>query len=394
MTMTSFHNVGSVLVDERAIRSSIAAALRWGGAAAPASGGRFDAVDHVAYNPDLLDDYHRHIDGLLLAASPRNDGRTDARWRPSNAVLAQCALRADALPAGVGAFPQDFEYARARAFEEIRQPLSGKRLFATDGSVPLGARSHRIYRELGAGEAQIVNKGSQIPMASTARTSEAFGVAYVACGVTVNYFDALSTDFANIRQYQMDLALARRLVEEKINRIIWNGDAAAGIYGVLNYPHIAKMVIATAFTDASTGADIAQEVNDFLDTPMIESGSAFQPNAWIVSPKINSFISSRQHSLASDASIKAFILAAQAGRISSIEVAPELSAAGPNGEDVMIAYRKEADTLAHVEIQPAATLPVFQSSMFDTETVVIAATGGMVSAQSGNCLIGYVDVTP
>lgn len=394
MSLTSFHNVGHIALDERAVRSSLAAALRWGGAEPqPGSGAgtRYDASDNVAHDPDLLDAYHRHIDGLLLNANPaRYDGAgagTGRGWSPSRA-----ALRNDALPAGVPAFPQDFEHVRAQVFAEKRTPLSGRRLFATDGSVPLGARSHRIYRELGAGEAMIVSKGSQIPQASTARTSESFGVAFVACGVGVNYFDALSTDFANLRQYLMDLALARRLVDEKINRLIWSGDAAAGLYGVLNYPHIAKMVISTPFTDASTGADIAQEVNDFLDTPMIASGSVFQPNAWLVSPQIGSFLGSRQHSLASDAKIRDFILEAQRGRISSYEIVPELAAAGPNGEDVMIAYRKEVETLAHVDILAPATLPVFQSSPFDTETVVIACTGGMISADSGNVIIGYVDV--
>lgn len=394
-----FHliNVGSTNIDPGRVNLSLTNALRWGGQARTSAraDARFDA--DVAGYPDLLDDYHRHFDATMLAS--RLD-RADARGRDGHMSLSPAVIgqyretldRHDALPAGVNAFPQEFEHVRARAFEEKRAPLNGRILFATDSSVPLGARSHRAYRTVGNGEAQIVSKGSPIPRATTGRVTESFLVAYVACGVSVNYFDALTTDFANLRQYQNDLAMARYAVNWKINDIIWNGDEAAGLYGVLNYPHIAKMVIATPFTDASNASDVAQEINDFLDTPMLQSKTVYQPNALIVSPAINSFISSRQHSVASDVKIKQYVLAAQEGRISSIQVAQELAGAGPNGEDVMIAYRKEPETLAHVEVQAPTTLPVFQSTVFDTETVVIGATGGMISAESGNVIIGYVDV--
>lgn len=385
---------------DSAINSSLKRAFRFGEsgglvrAVTDSERSRFDSADGLLATPDLLDAYHRHTDGLALQQLERERGRS---FRLPRQLLDLAARSDAAFPVGAGGFPRDFEFIRAQILEEKRQRLTAMELFPVDTSVPLGARRHTARRALGSGEAQIYRGGNELPRARTTYAEESFGVLYVVCSVDVNFFDAATTDWAGLQQYQRDLRLAVRLVEERMNRIVWNGDVGSQVAGVLNYPGSAKMVISTAFTDASTPADIAEAMLDFVNTPMVESGGVFSPNALAVSPKIHAFIFSRQNSVASDLTIGAYVLltlrAAGSG-VTEITVAPELSGIGPSGEDGMVLYRDELDTVGHVLIQAPTTLPVWQSSPLDQTTVVFGATGGVVSYDTGNMLIGLVDVTP
>lgn len=386
-------NVDRPVVTDRAVLGAVSAALRWGGKHSLSrtpnerDRGRYDADDLVG-QPELLEAYARHCDSLLLDQVAQ-DGRS---------LLPQVldeARRSDALPVGAGGFPRDFEYIRSRIFEEKRQPLTAMSLFPIDTTVPLGAKKHTARRALGSGEAQIHNgKGSEIPRAQTAYAEEQFNTAYVVCAVDVNLFDAFTTDWAGLQQYQRDLRLAIRLVEERLNRIAWLGDVGTQLYGVLNYPHLAKQLISTAFTDASAPEDVAQALHDLVNEPLISSGGTFAPTELAVSPRLHAFLFSRKHSTTggTDTTIGEYFLKGQAASGSGIQrivPAPELAGIGPSSRDGILAYRPDMDTLAQVLIQPPTVLPVFQASPLDQTTVVFAATGGMVMPDVGNCILGY-----
>jgi hypothetical protein len=369
-------------VSPDAIRASVSAALRFGGAQASRSD-RYDAAGGPVASRGTLSAYQREMDRQMLRELGHN-------WAPP------AHLRQDALATGVGGFPRSFEFIRSQIFEEKRQPLTAMQFFPIDGSVPLGARKHTARRSLGSGEAQIYRAGTEIPRARTTFVEEQFGIAYIVCAVDTNYFDALTTDWAGLQLYQRELRLAVRLVEERMNRIAWLGDVGSQIRGVINYPSLAKRVMAVAFTDASTPGDVVEALNDLANTPMIESGMTFRATQMLVSPQIHAFLFTRQHSTASDLTMGQFFLASQAAGgegIQSIRAAPELAGIGPNGEDGILCYRPELETMGHVVVQAPATLPVFQSSPLDQTTVVFGATGGMVMPDVGNCILGFATVS-
>jgi hypothetical protein len=359
------------------------------------------AVTLVGNRPPV--DAHYDSDGGLVAG----DGAIEAyradcdqhivaelrrrRWSPGPRV--QQFRRNDAFGIGAGGYPSDFEFVRSQLITEQRQPLTAEMLFAIDNSVPLGARTHSARRLLGAGEAQIYSGGNELPRASNSVIREQFGIAYVVCSVEQNFFEALTTDFAGLQMFRQDLALAYRLVDERINRIYWYGDAGAGLYGVLNYPGIAKMVIATPLTDATDVADEVAAIADFTNLPMVTSVGTFFGDTLAVSPRVYArMYSPRFTNGAPGLTIAQMLLNSSGGRLRSIEVAPELAGVGPNGEDAILIYRREAETLALVQVQATTQMPVFQSTPFDQTTVVFGATGGVTSFQSGNVLIGYVTV--
>lgn len=372
-------------VEMPSLQLSLSRALHHGGHQAPA-GARYDAAGLVG-SPELLDEWARHVDSLC--ARELGD-------RPLPACLRGDGRRVDSLPAGAPGFARQFEYIRSQILEEKRQPLNAMRMFPVDGSVPLGARKHTSRRALGSGEAQIYRGGDEIPRAQTSYAEETFGVAYVVCAVDTQFFDLLTTDWAGLQQYQRDLRLAMRLVEERLNRICFSGASDAGLYGVLNYPHLAKQVMSVDFTDDSAPEDVAAALYDLASTPLVESGGTFAPSAMAVSPRIHQFLFSRKHSSTggTDLSIGEFFLKSQqAGGqgIQRIDMAQELAGIGPSDEDGILCYRPDLDTVGHVLIQAPSVMPVYQASPLEQTTVVFAATGGVVMPDVGNAILGFAD---
>jgi hypothetical protein len=349
-------------------------------------GGRYDADGYVALD-DTIEHYHRHVDGLAIRALGQG-------WRPGP-ELVQRAQRADALPIGAGGFPRDFEYIRRTVLEEKRQPLTAMSFFPIDTSVPLGARTHTARRSLGYGEAQIYRGGAEHGRARVTFAEEVFNTCFITCAVDQNLFDSFSTDFASLGLYEKELRHAYRLVEERRNRIWWFGDVGANLYGVANYPSLAKTVVSTAFTSSSTPEAIVAALRDFVNTPMVQSGLMFSATDLLVSPKIGSYLSTPMTSFATMTILKTFMEGqAQIGNagIRSINIAPELAGIGPSGTDAMLAYRKDLDTVGLVDIQPPTALPVFQASPLDQTTVVFSSIGGASAYDVGNMHLGYVTV--
>lgn len=381
-------------VDDRDVFDAVGEALRFGGQH-HAGSARFDAQGFVGLG-DTLDAYHRHMDGEVIRRLTARAGG----WRmPRN--LQELAVRADALGPGGPGFPRDFEFVRSRMFEERRQPLTGLASFPVDTEVPLGARSYIARRSLGSGEAQIYRGGDEFPRARTTIDEESHGIVYIVCAVETNWIEQLTLDWAGIRQYDQDLRLAYRLVDERMNRIVWYGDPASDVYGVLNYPSLNSAVITgITFNDAAVPEDLASLIADIIATPEIRSNGTYGANVMMVSPRLRQFLFSRKHSTqgGTDLTIGAYILLQQSsqfpggGGIREIRSAPELAGAGPNGEDAIVLFRDDRDTIQHVMPQAPTTLPVFRSSVMNETTVVFAATGGIDMTELGNVFVAYVQV--
>jgi hypothetical protein len=387
--MSVFHDVSPIrFVDEDAVNTSLQRALRFAGSAAGPSK-RFDAAGLIG-GEGTIESWARHVDEMVLQDTGFDPGRIN--------MDALSHFRSDAAPIVGGGFPRDFEFVRTQIYEERRAPLTAMQFFPVDRSVPLGARSHTVRRSTGVGEAQIHRPGNEFPRARHTFSDERFGVAYVVCSVDVNFFDALTTDWAGLQAYSRDLRLAYRLVEERLNRIAWGGDAGAGLAGVLNYPGLAKMNLDSAFTDAAVPEDLAAELTDFANLPMITSTGTFNATQMLVSPRLWAFLFSRKHSTqgGTDTTIGKFFLSSQAdggAGIQRIRAAPELQNIGGAGVDGIFVYRDDLDSLGHVLIQEPTALPVYQSSPVEQTTVVFAATGGVVMPEHGNSLLGLVRVT-
>ena len=323
------------------------------------------------------------------------------RWRVDYERM-QFQQRADAMQVrrddafsgqGVGAFSRQLEHVRQKIWTEKRQPLTALKYFPIDSGVPLGATKHTARRYIAEGRAEFHTPGSQVPMASGSYVEETFNTAIIVCGVNQNVFEGHSINYAGLRTYEFDLRHAHRLVDEKLNRTAWFGDRASGLYGLANYPSLARQVMTVPFTDATDPQVILKALYDLGNTPYIISGERFAPTNVVVGTRIKTYLYGRKHDPngGPDSTIAKFYLENNPLGISEIESAPELDGIGPNGESAIYFYRPDLDVLGHCLIQPTTVMPLFQSSPFDTMTVVFAVDGGGVGGDIGHNIVGLAE---
>lgn len=283
-----------------------------------------------------------------------------------------------------GAFPRDFEHIYKEILEEKRQPLNYTKCMQMDGRVPLGAKKHTVRRRLGTGDAAIYRGGTTgIPVANGAYVEEQFNVIYVVSAVETNWFELISDSFEGRNQFADDSRMAIRSINERINNIAFNGDAASDIHGFLNYPHLAKSVSTVQYVTGTSGADLRADMDAAANFAIEASGGTFRPNRMVTSIRRMNFLMQTQNSTAADTSVGEYWLKGQPD-ISAIEGIREMRGIGPNGEDGMMFYDDSLESTAFVMIQPPTAMPAHSINSFQNQTVYVSAIGGTVMRDVGN----------
>lgn len=333
----------------------------------------------------------QRLDAMGKHASPLDLYRQDSDTR---FVADMLQTRQDALTGAAGGFPRDFEFIYQEVLEEPRRPLNMQRLWQMDTRVPLGAKTHTVRRNLNTGDAAIYRGGSEgVPVVRGMRVEEEFPVIYVVAAVEVNWFEMISNDFAGRNQFADDTRHAIRVIDEKINRIAFDGDSPSQVHGFLDFPSLAKSVSTATYTvGGSTPAVILGDLNDIANFPVEASGGTFRPNRMATSIRLRNFLMQNQFSVASDVSIGEFFLKGQED-INTIEGVHELEAVGPNGEDAIIVYDDSIQSTTFVMVQPPTAMPAAQIDSFRNQVVYVAAIGGTVMRDVGNNHLRFANAT-
>ncbi|NOT72452.1 MAG: DUF2184 domain-containing protein [Hyphomicrobium sp.] len=372
-------------LDISGVEASLNAALNSVGSQA-----RWDSEESYMEIPDALVSWRQEVDEGTLAAVKKRGGLSSAvmaSW------AAECAREDSLTTSSAGAYPRDFEWIRSRVLDEPRAPLSGLSLFPIDTSIPVGAKKHTIRRALGSGGAEVYRGGNTFPRVRTTYVEESAGVLHVVTSIDTNFIEALTTDWAGLRQFEQDMRLAGRAIDEKLNSLVFYGHPASLVYGALTHPHIAKQVFPLEFSDATPPEDLAYALIDFLNTPYLESKTTYSPDVVVLSPRQFTYIFSRMLSSSgfdASMSIGKYVqmqLSDQGRRVRFVP-AQEMSGAWSGG-DVIFCYRNAPDAIAFQLIQGPTALPVFRTNPMEEQTVIMASTGGITSWETGNCLIGY-----
>lgn len=321
-------------------------------------------------------------------APQTKQGRVDAmdKFRAdSDAKFIQGQVqRNDSLSSNAGSFPRDFEFVYNEVLTEERRPLNAERLFQADTRVPLGAKTHKVERELGTADAKIWRGGQPIPIAGTQRVEEQFEVIYIVAGAEVSWFDLISDNFEGRNTFENDTRTAIRAIREKMNDVDFHGAAPSKVYGFLNYPHLAKSVSPLVYAaGGATPADIVADLNRAANFANVASGGTFAPNRMATSIANRNFLMQTRMDSGTDTTIGEFFLRNNEF-INSIESASELAGIGPNGEDGIAFYDDSLISTARVVVQPPTAMPAHKLDAFRDQVVYVAAIGGSVQRNVGN----------
>lgn len=313
--------------------------------------------------------------------------RRDSIGRAYGAAIADSGRRADAFGGDGFHFARELEHVYGQVLEEKKPVLNAMALFPMDRSVPVGARTHTVRRESIEGEAVIYKAGSgdDTPTVSVSRAEEEFPVRHIVTGFEINMFDEQSSQFANTGLFGRKLAATRKVIERKLNDLYWNGDAASGLRGILDYPWLAKMVSALTYDGSSTATQYLDDLSSAANFAAENSSDVFFPNVLATTSRIKNQLQKMNMGNGTDSSVLEYFLKNQ-NYVTRVVVANELQGVGPNGEDGLLFYRDDSDSVSNSLIVPYQAMPAERRG-FSQRFIAWATTGGTIMRDVGNNLL-------
>ena len=304
-------------------------------------------------------------------------------------------IRCDAFnisPQQGAKFERDLESVKSQVLEAKMVPQNGARLIPQAGDVEPWAETfiHQMVDHTGV--ARLVSDyADDLPLVDAHGREDSYRVKEIGCAFQFSKKEIQQNARGNINLSQRRPMSARRAIEEKLNRIMWYGDIEGGLFGFFNFPFIPRYASDVAYDGTETAADVLADLNTIANRPYLDTDTvANQPNTMLVSPKVYTYISTTPRSSDSDATIMEYFLANNPF-ISEMENAQELAGAGPNGEDLIVVYRRELDYGQHKLVEPFTQHPS-QEKNLAVITNCTAQTGGYVNDFPQEALIAEVSV--
>ncbi len=303
--------------------------------------------------------------------------------------------RADGFSQNAGFhLARDLEFIHSKVLEEAFALPTALEFFTTDESIPVGVNSHTIRRVYSHGEARVyTGPGDKVPRVGVTQREESWPIRHIVAGYGWDIFEAASAGYANSGLLTQLARVARDAIMELANRIWWGKTGEQhGLYGILNYPWLAKKVIQTGFSRATVIANpdtILGELHDLVNFPHDEHKSRFQPNYLVMTNAVHDVLSSVRFAAGSDTTILEHFLKNSA-HIQGVEIAWELEDIGGAGVDGMLAYRKDERGIQLVMPQGVTQTPV-QTEGLGFSIINYMSLGGVVMRDHLNNVLGYAD---
>lgn len=316
----------------------------------------------------------------------RLDAKTLARRR-----MQLNAQRFDSVAPGNGLhLAREVEFAYQEVLKEKYSPLSALTLFPTDSRVAPGALTYKIKRVSHQGQAKYHRGNSNdIPRVGASMDEEIRPVRHIVSMISLDFFEQQTSNFAgtNLRGELRDSAV--RAIQEFLNTKTWHGSSEMDVYGVLNYPYVPKAASTVTIGSGSNAEDILEELHRLASLASEISDTTFMPNTLVLPVRQHNYIAQTKLSTTDlSETIKSSFLK-DGIYIDSIVTAPELAGAGPNGEDVMLFYRRnDQNSITNVIPQGFTMLPV-QEQNFNLSIPVYMSHGGVRMVDPLNNLVVY-----
>ncbi len=284
---------------------------------------------------------------------------------------------------------RELEHIYSEVLREEFPEMTGLTLFPVDPSVPAGARKHTVRRIYGSGSAAVYRAGmDNIPMAGIGKEEETFNIRHYVNGFVLDIFSAASANLVSIALASELLREARDAMMRFANDATWYGLPEHGIYGVLDYPWLAKYIESQAFNDSQGTLDQLKALHRIANYANDTQRGVARPNAMAVATRVYNHISSTQLSVDNSKTIlQAFL--ENNPFIKTVVQVDELSGVGPGGYDGILVYRN--DRLGITNVIPTGFTPIpVQRQGFETLQLAYMTHGGVIMRQVMNNLLAWV----
>jgi hypothetical protein len=147
-------------------------------------------------------------------------------------------------------------------------------------------------------------------------------------------------------------------------------------------------VSAVDYSGASAVADVIEDLNTWVSYASDATAGVFSPDTLVTSPRRRNWLQTTMIGAAAPGETIASFWLRTNGRISKIEEAWECQGVGPAGEDAMLFYRNNTESIAIEIVQPFSTIPAQRDGFVET-VYAISQTGGVVMRESGHNTLIY-----
>lgn len=288
-------------------------------------------------------------------------------------------------------FNRALEFLTAKAYEVQYEALPFRKIFevVNEGGAGVKEIVSEVY-DFFAKAQQINMAGKDVPMVAGGGKEIRYPVVGWAIGATwtLQELQAFTVAQRNGRgRFSPEVIrqqAALRGIEDALNDQALFGTPETGIFGALNHPLVPNGPVATGAAGSTTWAsktadEILADVNALGDAVWSYSKMIERPNKLLVSPRCWSLLKNRRVGNVETVSIMKYIIENSQYFKSEDDIIPinELTGAGFNGTDKMVAYNNSADKIC-VEIpQEAQSLPV-QQQLFSFMTLWYAYSAGAI----------------
>lgn len=290
---------------------------------------------------------------------------------------------------------------------EERPVPNGLALFPVDTTVQLGAKSHEVHRLLTTGDVRVWRgTNAQTGTVNMAQTSKDFPVRYYVTKILWDVFEEIADSYANLGRLQNLMRAAIEIVEAFANNKVWYGDDDNGIFGILNYPYITRLVLngpgAWSMEQDTSSIDTHEYLRElvrFVTYPTTQSKQAFRPDRLAISQKIATFLQGTWLQLPGHRDTMTlmdafFRLQSVITSMEQVDVVWELDdCLGPNVSGILL-YRRDRMTVANViPGGDTQTLPIVDQGYVKWQPLFLAH-GGVVIRRTGDVALAFAQTTP
>lgn len=268
-------------------------------------------------------------------------------------------------------FAGQLEQVSARLLTAKRPVLNGLRLFPISTEVMAGAQfyTRRMVEHLGYA-AMISDYSDDLPAADIAVTEDTVPIKDIGSSFrySIRDLEAGRAAAAIRRGPGLDIPMqrafaARKANETKINNIVWNGDAAAGLFGVLTTPTVPRYAI--GLNSATAAIDtLVEAICAFFNSVSDSTDGAEAANRLLMSAKLRNRLATRFRTN-TDSSILDMVVKGCEGLASTSDIigVHELDAAGDAGGDALIADRRDEGVMSIVLPTPLDQRPAQERNL-------------------------------
>lgn len=274
-------------------------------------------------------------------------------------------------------FARQLDFVRARIYEKKYPSMKGSLLVPVRSDTPDWAETitTRMYDQVGMAKI-ISNYADDLPRQDVRAVESSTRVRDVGAAYGYSINDIRASRAAGTGLPQQRATVARRSVEEKLNRIVLRGDPDYRLFGLLTHPNLPQVVLPNGNWSAAgtTGDQILEDLDYLWQALQDQSLGMHTPNTLAMSPSAHAAATNKRLADSNGAVAMQWFLAKHPG-LTVLEVY-EAKNAGPTNKDIILLYERSEENLGHDLVSPFEQLPV-QARNLEFVVNCLARTGGV-----------------